>query len=162
MNTLNKDFSLREFNPNDLEELKQSIYKTINISYARVYSLEARQYFKIRHSNVQILEDAILGFTLVLELNGKIIGTGTIVDKTIMRVFIDPFFQHKGYGKLIMEKLENIAFSNGVLTVDLSASLVAKRFYDSLGYKTIRKSKIVCENNQILNDEKYELEKSFL
>jgi len=54
----------------------------------------------------------------------------------IRRVFIDNRFQGQGLGKLIMKKLEEKALEQGQKIVDLLASLVAKKFYDYLGYIT--------------------------
>ncbi len=142
--------NLREFRREDLQAVKRLIQKTIDISYHDVYPEEAIEYFKDYHSEEPILSDARDGYTIVLEFYEKIIGTGTLLYANIRRVFIDPSYQHKGFEKLVMHKLEERALAKGISTLDLSASLVSKRFYDSLGYVTQKGDYIPVRNNQQL------------
>jgi GNAT superfamily N-acetyltransferase len=123
---------LREFRRKDLEALKKLIYKTKDISYYNVYPEEAIEYFRGCHSEAHILGDVREGYTIILECNGKIVGTGTLLGTNIRRVFIDPSHQHKGLGKLVMHELEKQALARGINILDLSASLVSKQFYESL------------------------------
>jgi GNAT superfamily N-acetyltransferase len=141
---------LREFKHEDLEAMKRLIYKTIEISYSDIYPEEAIEYFKDYHSEEHILSDARDGYTIVLECNGKIMGTGTLLGTNIRRVFVEPFYQHKGFGKSVMHKLEERALARGISILDLSASIVSKRFYDSLGYVTQKEDYIPVWNNQKL------------
>lgn len=152
----NKSVHIRESRLDDLKAIKKLVHKTIDASYANVYPKEAIEFFKNYHSDEQIKKDALQGYTVVLELNNKIIGTGTLVGSNVRRVFIDPSYQLKGFGKLIMKNLEKKAYLNGLKTIDLDSSLVSKRFYDSLGYITIKKDVIMVENNQRLDFYKME------
>jgi GNAT superfamily N-acetyltransferase len=97
------------------------------------------------------LKGAAKGWTIVLEKHNRVIGTGTIIDSHIMRVFVNPKFQKRGLGKLIMNKLEDKAISSGARKVNLDASLPSKTFYDSLGYKTCKKTYVKLENNKKLH-----------
>jgi len=146
-----RSIKLREFRRDDLETMKRLIYKTIEVYYSDVYPEEAIEYFKDYHSEEHILSDARDGYTIILECDGKIIGTGTLLGTNIRRVFIDPSYQHKGFGKSVMYKLEKRALAKGINILDLSASLVSKRFYDSLGYVTQKEDYIPVRNNQKLN-----------
>jgi GNAT superfamily N-acetyltransferase len=142
---------LREFRQEDVEALKRLIYKTIDISYHKVYPEEAIEYFKDYHTEEHILGDAIEGYTIILECDGKIVGTGTLLGTNIRRVFIDPSHQHKGLGKLVMHELEKRALEKGISILDLSASLVSKQFYDSSGYVTQKEDYIPVRNKQKLS-----------
>jgi putative acetyltransferase len=145
-----QDVVIREFIEPDLQAVKQLVDRTIDISYADAYPDEAIAFFKEYHSETHILDDAKNGYTIVLEADGGIIGTGTLAGTTIGRVFVDPSYQHQGLGKAIMRRLEEKALANGVETLDLSASLVAKPFYDSLGYTTQEERAIPVENDRKL------------
>ena len=90
-----RNIKLREFTREDLETVKRLIYKTIEVSYSDVYPEEAIEYFKDYHSEEHILSDARDGYTIILESNGKIIGTGTLLGTNIRRVFIDLSYQHR-------------------------------------------------------------------
>ena len=77
-----------------------------------------------------------------------------------MRVFVEPAFQKRGFGKLIMQKLEEKAISQGIKIVKLDASLPSKKFYDSLGYVTLEKTFLEVENGKKLDY--YKMEKSLI
>ena len=84
--------------------VKELIYNTIDICYSADYPKEAIQYFKQYHCDKNILKGAAKGWTIVLEKNNRIIGTGTIIDDHIMRVFVNPKFQKRGFGKAYYEQ----------------------------------------------------------
>ncbi len=149
---------IRKFISSDLRAVKKLIRRTINTSYSPVYPKEVIKYFHDYHNDETILKDAKEGYTIVLEKNNRIIGTGTIVANHIWRVFIDPAFQKEGLGKLIMRKLEAKAISNKIRFIKLNASLPSKKFYDSLGYSTSRKTFLKVENGKKLNY--YKMEKT--
>ena len=145
----NQNVCLREFNLKDLQDVKNLIQKTIDISYSNVYSKEVIQFIKGHYSDERIRKGASEGYTVVLELNGKIIGTGTLVDSNVRRVFVDPSYQFMGFGKRIMKSLEEKALLSGSKTVTLAASRISKRFYDSLGYSLIKKDAFIVENQRV-------------
>ena len=129
--------SIRHFRKSDLESIRKLIHHTIDVSYSPVYPPRALQFFKDFHTEDKIIERHQKGDIFVMEKDGKIIGTGSIVDDEIFGVFVIPAFQHQGYGKSIMQELENRAFMNGISEVSLGISLPSRRFYESLGYKII-------------------------
>jgi GNAT superfamily N-acetyltransferase len=124
---------LRPFRPDDLDAVQELVFRTIDACYAGVYPSEAVAFFKEYHSKDNIFEDSEQGHTFVIELDGRIAGVGCLVKTTIKRVFVDPEFQHRGLGRLMMARLEEPAHERGVTTVDLDASLPSKRFSDFLG-----------------------------
>jgi GNAT superfamily N-acetyltransferase len=141
---------IRVFSRSDLADVKELIYNTIDICYLADYPKEAIKFFKKYHCDKNILKGAAKGWTIVLDKGNHIIGTGTIIDNHIMRVFVDPKFQKRGFGKLIMNKLEKKALSMGLRTVKLGASLPSKKFYALLGYYTREKSYVEVDNNKKL------------
>jgi GNAT superfamily N-acetyltransferase len=151
---------LRKFKKADLAEVKNLIDKTINACYRRVYCAEAMQFFKDWHCDDRILADAEGGYTVIAKQGGQVIGTGTIVGSEIKRVFVDPAFQNRGLGRLIMRELEGRAISAGIDTVTLDASLPSKKFYDLLDYVTLEKTFREVENGERLNF--YRMEKRLI
>jgi GNAT superfamily N-acetyltransferase len=142
---------IRRFRLDDLPVVRELIYNTIDICYLADYPKEAIKFFKEYHCEENILKGAAEGWTIVLEENNQIIGTGTIIDDHIMRVFVNPKFQKRGLGKLIMNKLEEKAISTGVRAVKLDASLPSKKFYDSLGYATSETTYLEVEHGKKLH-----------
>ncbi len=151
-----ENISIREFKSSDLDVIKGLIRRTIELCYCNAYPEEAIRFFKEWHCADRILKDAKEGYTIVLEKDNQIIGTGTIVDNHITRVFVDLAFQRQGFGKVIMRKLEERANSLGIGAVILDASIPSKKFYDSLGYRTLEEAFIPIENGKRLDFYKME------
>ena len=143
--------SVREFLNNDLVDVKSLVHRTIDVCYSSVYCAEAVQFFKDWHHDEKILKNAKEGYTIVLNEDGRMVGTGTIVGDEVMRVFVDPVFQKCGFGKLIMSELEERALSLGIVVIKLDASIPAKKFYDSLGYVTLEETSLEVGNNKRLD-----------
>ena len=156
--TKRNDVKIKNFKSSDLDVIKRLIYNTIDVCYQQVYREEAIKFFKDYHKNENILKGAKEGYTIVLEKNNRIIGTGTMVEDHIMRVFVVPEFQKPGFGKLIMHNLGERALSTRVRFVKLDASLPSKRFYDSLGYVTLEETFLEVEKGKKLDY--YKMEKS--
>jgi GNAT superfamily N-acetyltransferase len=151
---------IREFEKNDLAAVKDLVDKTIDICYSNIYCVEAVKFFKDWHHHDKILKNAKEGYTIILERDGRMVGTGTVVGNEIARVFIEPEFQKCGFGKLIMQKLEEKALSQGINIVKLDASLPSKKFYDLLGYVTLEETFLEVENRKKLHY--YKMEKSLI
>lgn len=149
---------IRKFKESDLADVKSLINETIHICYSGVYCAQAVQFFKDWHHDEKILENAKQGYTIVLEKNNKIVGTGTIIGQEIVRVFVDPMLQRCGFGKLIMDKLEEKALSLGIDVIKLDASIPAKKFYDALGYITLEETFVELKDNKTLDY--YKMQKS--
>jgi ribosomal protein S18 acetylase RimI-like enzyme len=118
-----------------VETIRQLIHHTIDVSYTPVYPPRAVRFFKDFHSGEKIRERHLKGEILVVELEGKAVGTGSIVDADILGVFIHPDFQRRGLGRTLMGELEMKAMANGIGEVVLSVSLPARIFYERLGYE---------------------------
>jgi GNAT superfamily N-acetyltransferase len=155
-----REIKIREFKKADLAEVKNLIDRTIDACYRGVYCIEAVQFFKDWHCSDNILTDAAAGRTVVAEQDRQVIGTGTIVGNEIKRVFVEPGFQNRGFGKRIMRALEKHAISTGIDVIKLDASLPSKKFYDLLDYITLEKTFRDVENNKHLDF--YRMEKRLI
>ncbi|MET4084119.1 N-acetylglutamate synthase-like GNAT family acetyltransferase [Pedobacter sp. UYP30] len=134
----------------DVDELYDFIVNTIKVSYSEFYPEEAITHF-IQYSNKkEILKDIDDNYVIVLKDDSKIIGTGTLKQTHIKRVFVQPNCQGMGFGKLIMTNLEQKAKSDNFKMIELHSSLFAKSFYDGLGYKMFKIGKVNVENGEIL------------
>ena len=145
-----REYHVRDFAAEDLDEVRRLVCATIDACYPDAYPAEAIEYFKQYHSQAHVVDDAGEGYALVVEVDQRIIGTGTLLGANVRRVFVHPAYQHQGFGKLIMRVLEERAWAEGVQAVDLSSSLVSKRFYDRFGYATEKKGSFPVRNGQEL------------
>jgi GNAT superfamily N-acetyltransferase len=141
---------LRKMNETDLQSVHELVQNTIQISYAGVYPPEAIAFFKNYHSPENILKDLTEGYIVVIETGSRITGTGTLLGTNIRRVFINPEYQRQGIGKIIADKLERKARSEGLEKLDLSASLKSRRFWEAMGYITTGEFALPVANDQKL------------
>ncbi|MBN1362540.1 MAG: GNAT family N-acetyltransferase [Sedimentisphaerales bacterium] len=119
-----------------MNDLLALIGRTIDSCYPPHYAAEAVAFFKSYHDRQALIRDAEQGHTIVLEQDGRIVGTGTLLGDEIRRVFVDPVCQKRGLGRLIMQWLEEQAASRGIRMVVLDASIPAQAFYQELDYIT--------------------------
>ncbi len=149
MNT--NSFQIRQMQEKDLQPVYLLVQDTLQISYQNIYPVEAIEFFKEYHQEKNILKDSKSGYTLVAESNGKILGTGTLLETNIRRVFIHPSHQHQGLGKSIFKHLEKRATQNKLSSLDLSSSLTAKGFWESLGFTIFKEFSLPVANGQKLD-----------
>ena len=150
MSKKNFMYNIRQFCVSELEALRELIHHTIDVSYLVVYPPRAVQFFKKYHSKANIIERYNKGEIFVVDTDGKLIGTGSIVGIDIFAVFIHPDFQHHGLGKALMKELEEKAIANGICEVALNASIPSVRFYENLGYEIIEeRTKDVGEGQRL-------------
>lgn len=133
------DVRIREFRQADLMGVVKLISHTIDTCYSGIYPPRAVQFFREYHCKEKIMRRHINGDILVLEEHGAMVATGTRVAGEIFGVFVHPQFQHRGYGRALMLELESRAKTAGLIELELSVSLPSRGFYESLGYKMLRK-----------------------
>lgn len=148
---------VRGFRLADLESVKELINRTIDVCYNGYYCNEVMNYFDMYNWDGNILKAARDGYIVVVETQGKIVGTGSIIGEVVLRVFVDPGYQRQGLGKMIMSELERQAATNGVKVARLRALANARKFYESLGYVTVDKGLVKVDNGGCL--EYYQMEK---
>ena len=139
---------LRRFQVEDVETLKHLIDTTIDASYGDVYPPEAIEFFKQHHSRRQIRSDAANGYTIVLQAGDRIVGTGTLLGSEIRRMFVAPDVQKRGLGRRLLAALEQKARESGLHEVELHASLVARPFYERMGFRVVKEGCVPLENGQ--------------
>jgi len=138
------------FTLSDLDELYAFIGYTVKASYRDLYSAEAIDFFLEYLNKDDIISESNGNHILVLKEGSRIVATATLINRHIKRLFVHPDCQGKGYGGILMKKLEQIAFRLGSSFVELHSSLFAKRFYDNIGYVTFKREEIAVKNNQVL------------
>lgn len=134
----NANIELSFFSELDLNELHLFIGATLDHSYKGIYAREAIDFFLSYLDKKDILKESKDHPIIVLREEGKIVGTATLIERHVKRLFVEPSCQGKGYGRLLMEKLEGIAVRNKHSLIELHSSLFAKRFYEGLSYLTFK------------------------
>ena len=132
-----------------LDVVKAITQQTISEIYPTYYAAGAVDFFKSHHCDANILEDIRKGNIYLLEDSGEYIGTVTIKDNEICRLFVVPQKHHHGYGQALLDFSEQ-KIGEKYSKITLDASLPAKRIYLKRGYKDVEYNQIVTANGDVL------------
>ena len=133
----------------DFESVKHITQTTIKTVYPKYYPAGAVQFFCDHHSDERILEDIKASKVYLIEDEGKISGTVTISGNEINRLFVLPEYQHRGYGRMLMDFAEQMIMKENDSIV-LDASLPAKKIYLLRGYEAKAYNMIKTDNGDYL------------
>lgn len=137
--------SIKQAYKEDLQVVKYITIETINQIYPHYYPKGAVDFFVEHHNDTNILSDIEAGKVfLCVNEEGQPVGTVSIKDNDICRLFVLPEYQGKGYGRKLLDFAENeIAKKYEEIMID--ASLPAKRIYLKRGYRE-KESHIINAN----------------
>ncbi len=127
----------------DIGLVTDIVQTTKKIIFPKYYPKPVVDFFGQLHSRDHIEQDIKDGFVSILTDKNRIVGTGSLKENHITRVYVLPEFQGKGYGTYIINQLENAIFSN-YDSAYLDASLPACKFYENRGYKTVKHEELLC------------------
>ena len=140
-------------------DVRRITRETITAIYPRYYPAGAVQFFLDHHSDERIQADIASGKVYLLCADGVAAGTVTISGNEILRLFVLPEYQHRGYGKALLDFAENKILKGyfaenkilkGFQTVIIDASLPAKPIYKKRGYREMEYHMIQTENGDFL------------
>ncbi len=133
----------------DFSSVKDITKTTIETIYPKYYPNGAVQFFLAHHSDNNIMRDIKDGKVYLLEDQDKVIGTITICQNEINRFFVRSEYQHKGYGKILIDFAEKMILQN-FTKITLAASFPAKKMYKKRGYFDVEYNMIETENGDYL------------
>ena len=133
----------------DFESVKRIAQATIRSVYPRYYPSGAVDFFARHHSGENIARDIAAGKVYLLKVEDVDVGTVTVNENEIARLFVLPEYQHRGYGRSLMDFAENMIFQADT-EITLDASLPAKQIYKKRGYVEVAYHTIRTENGDFL------------
>lgn len=125
---------IRQATMEDFRTVQYITVETIRAIYPHYYPKGAVEFFLNHHSGQNISADIALNRVFVLEKEQTMVGTITIKNNEICRLFVLPEHQGKGYGRALLDFAERAIFKENAAIV-LDASLPAKMLYIKRGYK---------------------------
>ena len=135
---------------NDRETVHRLAQETISAIYPRYYPRGAVNFFLNHHHPEAIRWDIEKGLVyLATDENDVPVGTVTLRENEILRLFVLPQFQGKGYGKMLLDFAEN-RVAEQFDTVIVDASLPAKSLYLKRGYRETAYHRLLTENGDYL------------
>ena len=97
-------------------------------------------------------------FSLEVKVMGKIAAFGDIDGEYLDRLYVHKDFQGLGYGKIILDSLEEQAIQSGFKRIWTCVSITAKGFFERYGYKVIKRQQVERKDVLLTN---YVMEKHF-
>ena len=133
----------------DFSAVLALIQDTIRAIYPRYYPQGCVDYFLNWHSQERVSAAIDAGQVYILLDGGELVGTGSQEGDRITRVFVLPERQGRGYGRYILDRLEE-AVAADYDTVQLDASLPAVHLYERRGYHTVEHQSEETESGCVL------------
>ena len=132
---------IRRVEEKDFEKLHNMIAKTCRESF-KVYYPQPFIEKTIESLSVERLKQrAAWTHFYVIEEDDNIIGCGAIgsywgseTESSLFTIFVDPDLQGRGYGRKIIETLENDEYFKRANRIEIPAGIVAIPFYKKMGY----------------------------
>lgn len=142
-------WNIRKAQPENLHIVTDIVHRTINEVCPKYYPKGAVEYFLDYHSEDNIRKDITDGCVYILEDDNKIVGTVTINDNEINRLYVLPEYQRKGYGGFLLNFAEKLISENHDEIV-LYSSFPAKGMYLKRGYRECKYDMIETSNGDLL------------
>lgn len=134
----------------DFEAVKNITVQTIKSIYPHYYPSGAVDYFLSHHNDSNIKADIErCSVYLCLNNDNQAVGTVTVKENEICRLFVLPDSQGNGYGRELLTFAEN-RISENHSSIVLSASLPAKAIYLKRGYSETEYNSIHTDNGDYL------------
>lgn len=133
----------------DLENVLQITRDTISEIYSHYYAVGVVDFFLQHHSRENVLSDIKNEIVWLLEEDECMVGTVTIKENAVNRLFVLPDYQSHGYGSQLMDFAE-AKIAEKYSYVSLASSLAAKEMYLKRGYREKKTCRIQADNGDIL------------
>ena len=131
--------SIRQAQKSDFSIVKEITQTTIQTIYPNYYPPGAVAFFLQHHNDKSIADDIAKGIVFLChDKNNSVVGTVTIRDNEIARLFVLPEYQGKGIGRLLINEILQFINDHGVEGTDIFVELCAMPdkipFYGKFGF----------------------------
>ena len=133
----------------EINSVKEITRSTISAVYPHYYPKGAVDFFLKHHGDDKIIKDISRDCVYVMSVENIDVGTVTINENEINRLFVLPEFQGKGYGSALLDFAEN-KIAEDYSEIILAASLPAKKLYQKRGYTETSFDTIHTDNGDLL------------
>ena len=127
---------------NEIQEVSDLIEKTVRICFPCYYPQQEIDRICASLDYAGVKRRASWTHFYVIKEDNKIIACGAIgpywdslTESSLFTIFVDPDYQGKGYGRVIMETLEKDEYFLRAKRIEIPAGLVAIPFYKKMGYE---------------------------
>ncbi|MBP3604098.1 MAG: GNAT family N-acetyltransferase [Lachnospiraceae bacterium] len=141
--------NIKKAKTENFEDVKLITHETIKEIYPHYYPRGVVDFFLEHHNSENITKDILADIVYLIMDGEETLGTVTIKENEICRLFVLPQHQRKGVGKQLLDFAEK-KIADKYADIILDSSLPAKDIYRKRGYIIIESHKIVTANEDVL------------
>ena len=140
--------NLRQITIKDQLELKKVYFDSIQSLNTKIYSREQKRAWSSQAwDNPNFVNSINQGKGWLLSVQGIIIAFATrYPNNRISLFYCKGKYQRKGYGSLLLDKLEEDAKKEGLESLSTEASLISYKLFLKNKWEIVRKEKIIINN----------------
>lgn len=134
---------IRRITDNDYKNVADMIARAVSGSaFSRFYPKQSIEYIKESLNEDGVRERASWTHFYIIEKDNEIIACGAIgpyynstTESSLFSIFVDSKYQGLGYGRKIIETLEQDEYFKRAKRIEIPASMSAIPFYRKMGYE---------------------------
>lgn len=131
--------TIRQIRSNEVENISALIRNTLLISNSIDYDMHVIRNLSRQYAPRNVADMALRRDMYIHTREGRITGTVSLKDDTIFAFFVAPDKQRTGIGSSLLSFVEQKARTKGIESIKVGASITARHFYLTHGYRMIRK-----------------------
>ena len=145
-------FEITKAETDEIPLIEEIVSATIKEIYPKYYPEEVVTFFLELHNTESIKKDVLAKKTYVIQRENILVGTATVDENHLCRLFVLPEYQGQGLGTMLLDYLEDMIIREyGVVLLD--ASLPSGEFYRKRRYRQVEHREQPVTNGKILSYE---------
>lgn len=134
---------IRNYMSTDYDEIVDLFFNTVHSINKSDYSTQQLNAWATGNVDKTKWHNSFLEhYTVVAELDGKIVGFGDLDSNYLDRLYVHKDYQHQGIASAIADYLEQYARQTHQAEITTHASITAKPFFEKRGYHTIQEQQV--------------------
>jgi GNAT superfamily N-acetyltransferase len=144
---------VRTYEIGDTQEIVKLFYDTVHEINLRDYTKAQVDAWAPADIDIESWTKSLSSkFTFVAEDGGKIAGFGELeANGHIDRFYCHKYFQRKGVGTQILDRIELQAKTLGIHKLFTEASITAKSFFESKGFTVLKQQEVERRGQKLVN-----------
>lgn len=148
--SLAQSLSIRQARPDEVLQILRVQIDALRILCVQDYSPE--QIEALVNRNIQHFSRG--GYrgetTFIAELETVRVGVSSLLGNRISAVYVHPLYIRQGIGTRLLRAVEQSASSRSIKTLNITASLTARPFYQASGYQMVDNSHLVSKEGLLI------------
>lgn len=143
---------IRKYTEADCDEITDLFFNTVHSVNKSDYSTQQLNAWATGNIDQAKWNNSFLKhYTLVAEIDGKIVGFGDLDSTYLDRLYVHKDYQRQGIASAILDCLEQYARQAGKSEMTTHASITAKPFFEKRGYHTIKEQQVMRNSVLLTN-----------